>query len=228
MFEALIFDFDGVVIDSEPIHMAGFAEVMRAECSVEITAEMYYQRYLAYADADAFAAMNRDFDLRLDADGIARLTAVKTVIVQKALAMSSEALSGAVELMLAARAGGAHVAICSGALRAEIELPLDVIGATHAVELIVAAEDVAVGKPDPMGYDMTRRRLAERHGGDLPAENCVVVEDSPYGVTAGKAAGMAVLAVTNSADADRLTHADCIVDSLAGVTIEQLRQLTER
>ncbi len=227
MFEALIFDFDGVVIDSEPIHMDGFQHIMRAECGVEITAEQYYARYLAYADADAFAAMGRDYGLDLDAAAIAELTEKKTARVQRALAEASEALPGVVELIRSARANEVGVAICSGALRAEIDLPLRVIGADGLVQCIVSAEDVPVGKPDPAGFRLARERLSAVLGRDLPAGHCVAVEDSPYGVTAAAAAGMAVLAVTNSVPAGQLAAADRVVASLTEVTCEQLRALTQ-
>jgi len=226
MLDALIFDFDGVVIDSEPIHMDGFQHVMRAECGVEITAEQYYTRYLAYCDADAFAAMGRNHGLDLDDAAIAELTQKKTARVQQALAGSVEALPGVVTLMRSARAAGVGVAICSGALRAEVELPLRTIGADGLVQCIISAEDVPIGKPDPAGYRLTRETLAAICRRDLPGGRCVAIEDSPYGVVAAAAAGMAVLAVTNSVPADQLTAADRVVPSLTEVTLEQLGALT--
>lgn len=225
MLQALLFDFDGVVIDGEPIHMDGFRRVLQSEFGVGFTDREYYQRYVAFDDREAFARMTRDYGIACDAEGIARLMALKASLVQQALAGPIGWLPGTLDLMRSARAADLAVAVCSGALRAEIELPLRSAGAASLVQVIVSAEDVPTSKPDPAGYDLTRRRLAAHLRRELPKADCVVVEDSPGGVAAGKAAGMTVLAVTNSVPADRLARADCVVSSLADVTVADLRRL---
>ncbi len=224
MLDAVIFDFDGVVVDSEPIHMACFRQVVRPY-GVTFTDEEYYARYLAYCDRDAFIRMVDGHHLDPDAVDIDALIDRKTRLVQEALATAAPPLPGAVELMAAIRQAGAALAICSAALRREVELPLQRAGVLDLVQVIVAAEDVHVHKPDPAGYDETRRRLAAAVGRPLAADDCVAIEDSPGGVAAAKAAGMAVLAVTNTVAADRLTEADRVVDSLAAVTVADLRRL---
>ena len=117
------------------------------------------------------------------------------------------------------------MAICSGALRDEIELALECIGAGEQFKLIVAARDVTRGKPDPEGYLLAAEQLAKCTGLDINPARCVVLEDSPAGITSGKAAGMKVLAVTTSYTADALGEADAIVDTLADVSVETLKQL---
>jgi len=224
MLEAVIFDFDGVVVDSEPIHMDCFRQVVQPY-GVTFTDQEYCQRYLSYCDRDAFAQMVRDYDLDADAVDIDELVATKTKLVQHALADSAEPLPGAIELMRAARDDGLGLAICSAALRREVELPLERAGAMDLVQLIVAAEDVHVHKPDPTGYIETRLRLGRVLGRELPAGHCVAIEDSPGGVAAAKAAGLATLAVTNTVAADQLAAADRVVDSLARVTVAQLAEM---
>jgi beta-phosphoglucomutase len=227
--DALIFDFDGVVVDSEPIHFAGFRRVLRT-AGIELTEEDYYSLYLGYDDHDCFEAVGRNTGVELTDRRIAELTAAKTQWVKQALAETIQPLPGAVELIRAAAAAGVPLAICSGALREEIELASRTVGIDTCIATIVAAEDVARGKPDPEGYLLACRQLGRTppEDGSPPAcrpERCVVVEDSPAGIEAGKGAGMAVLAVTNSYPADQLAAADRIVASLADVSLAALEEL---
>jgi beta-phosphoglucomutase len=222
---ALLFDFDGVVIDSEPIHYECFVRVMRQRFGIELDRELYFSRYLAFTDAEALEAMAEDYSLDIDPATAREIIDRKTRMVMDAFNEGIEPLAGAIELMRAAREAGLAVAICSGALREEIIGPATTVGAMPYVQLVVSAEDVERGKPDPAGYELTRRRLAEMLGREISAHQCVVIEDSPGGVQAGKAAGMAVLAVTTTTAAENLTQADRVVRSLAEVELEDLREL---
>ncbi|MCK4626006.1 MAG: HAD family phosphatase [Phycisphaerae bacterium] len=224
--DAMIFDFDGVVVDSEPIHLAGFREVLAGR-GIELTDEDYYGKYLGFDDHDCFAAVLADTGRETDEERIAAMTADKTLLVQNAIAESIRPLPGAIELMRAARSDGAALAICSGALREEILLAGKTVGAIELVEVVVSAEDVAHGKPDPEGYILALKLLNEKKVGlrsatSQPARispsDVWVVEDSPAGVRAGKEAGMNVLAVTNSYNRAALAAADRIVASLTEIT----------
>ena len=223
--EALIFDFDGVVVDSEPIHCDCFRQVMKAEYGLDFTRETYFQRYLAYTDAECFHAMLEEHDKPCDAQVIARLTARKTQLVHQAFATSIPPMAGVVELMRQARSAGLAVGICSGALRSEIEAAARTVGARPFVQIIISAEDVQVGKPDPAGYMLARAQLSRCVGRELPGAQCLAIEDAPAGIRAAKAAGLRVLAVTNSLGKQQLAAADRVVDSLADVTIAELHQL---
>ncbi|MCK4626419.1 MAG: HAD family phosphatase [Phycisphaerae bacterium] len=225
--DAMIFDFDGVVVDSEPIHLACFSEVL-ARYDIELTGEDYYGKYLGFDDHDCFGAVLSDNGHQADERKIAEMTAEKTLLVQKAFAESIRPLPGAIELMRAARQAGAALAICSGALREEILLAGKTVGAIELIEVVVSAEDVQAGKPDPEGYALALKLLNEvkkvglRSATSQPTRispsDVWVVEDSPAGVQAGKDAGMNVLAVTNSYDRTALAAADHIVDSLTEIT----------
>jgi beta-phosphoglucomutase-like phosphatase (HAD superfamily) len=91
--------------------------------------------------------------------------------------------------------------------------------------VIISAEDVSRGKPDPAGYRLTLEALAAACGRELVAGRCVAVEDSPAGIEAAARAGMKTLAVTNSYPRSRLRRADRIVSSLSEITLEQLERL---
>jgi HAD superfamily hydrolase (TIGR01509 family) len=221
MPDALLFDFDGVVVDSEPVHLACFREVL-ARRDIDLATRDYYTKYLGFDDHDCFATVLADNGREVDEALIAEMTAEKTAAVQRVFADTVRPLPGAVELMRSARSGGVAVAICSGALREEIELAGRTVGATEHVQALIAAEDVSAGKPDPEGYRMAMAELATRTGRTPDPARCWVIEDSPAGVAAGKAAGCRVLAVTTSYPAEALHEADRVVDSLEAVSLEQL------
>jgi beta-phosphoglucomutase len=222
--DALIFDFDGVVVDSEPIHLECFRKVLES-VGLRLSGEEYYAKYLGYDDHDCFAAVAVDKGAVISESQIARMTAAKTVLVRRAFAREILPLPGAVELIRSAEEAGVPLAVCSGALREEIELASRTIGVLGQFRLIVSAEDVSRGKPDPQGYRLCLERLSASCRKPLAPSRCLVVEDSPAGIEAARGAGMKVLAVTNSYPRDQLGQADRIVTSLAEVMIDQLESL---
>jgi beta-phosphoglucomutase len=125
-------------------------------------------------------------------------------------------------LIASAAAAGVPLAICSGALRKEIELAAETVGVRRHFAIIVAAEDVAEGKPDPQGYLLALRLLRQAMRRDFPPAKCVVVEDSSAGIEAAHAAGMKVLAVATSYPAAKLSKADRVVESLTEITVNNL------
>lgn len=222
--DAVIFDFDGVVVDSEPVHFAGFRDVM-ATLGLDLTLADYYDKYLGYDDHDCLLIAGRNHGRELSERQIADLTAAKTALVQRAFRESIQPLPGAVALIRAIAGAGVPMAICSGALRDEIILASRTIGVLDCFQTIVAAEDVKSGKPDPEGYLAARDLLARQAGKELNPRRCLVVEDSPAGIDAAKSAGMKVLAVATSYTTDHLIKADRIAASLADVNFAELQEL---
>jgi len=102
MLDALIFDFDGVVVDSEPIHLACFRQVLGRR-GIDLPTEDYYGLYLGFDDHDCFEAVLKNNHRPVEEDEIAAMTAEKTALVQRAIAESIQPLPGALELMRAAR-----------------------------------------------------------------------------------------------------------------------------
>jgi beta-phosphoglucomutase len=117
------------------------------------------------------------------------------------------------------------MAICSGALLTEIELVLAEAKLRHLFSAIVSAEQVRKGKPNPEGFLLTLRKLNENGQQAIKGNECVVIEDSRWGLEAAKAAGMHAVAVTNTYEADQLSLADKIVSCLSELTIEDLQQI---
>lgn len=223
MFKAVIFDFNGVIVDDEPLHLELFRRVLGEE-GIPLSDEDYHAKYLGYDDRGCFTAALADAgrtELANDAAVIAELIERKAEYYRQAIAERMLLFPGAVELVktLAAKY---PLAIASGALRGEIEIVLQRGGIRDCFGHIIASEDVTACKPDPEGYVMALAALnATRAEAILPNE-CLVIEDSIAGIEAAKRAGMHCLAVTNSYQAEELTNADWIVASLVNCDPEAL------
>jgi HAD superfamily hydrolase (TIGR01509 family) len=218
---AAIFDFDGVIANSEPLHFAALRDTLR-EDGVSITEEEYYRRYLAYDDRGALRLALEAHGIAFDADRIDRLAQRKAVVFEQALARVPF-FPGVPELVRHL-AEEVPLAIASGARREEIQAILDAGGLAASFRAIVGAEDVTFGKPDPEPYLTAAARLLPYSPGLRPDE-CVAFEDSVPGILAARNAGMKVVAVTNSYPADKLASAHRVVGSLQGLDRGSLRAL---
>lgn len=222
--DALILDFDGVIVDSEPIHLACFAKVL-LPAGVKLTHEDYYEKYLGYDDHDCFVAALRDHGLPVDEGQIAAMVRAKSALVQETYSREVTPLPGSAELIRSVAGAKVPLAVCSGALREEIEQAARAVGVRDLFAVIVAARDVSHGKPDPEGYRLALDRLRAATGRPLRAGASVVVEDSVAGIDAALGAGMKVLAVTNSYSAQALHRAHRVVGSLVEVTRNDLEAI---
>ena len=223
MLEAIIFDFDGVLVDSEPLHYRAFLQTVHP-LGVSFDYDRYRERYIGYDDRDGFRAICGEFDIPLDDQRLAELVATKAAAFASIVECGVAPRPGAVELLEAA-AAAMPIALCSGALRHDIWLILPKLGTGDAhgsamdrFRTIVTADDVAHSKPDPEGYTLAAQRLG------LTPQHCLAIEDTPAGIASAKAAGLRVLAVTTSFPADHLAQADRIVASLSDVTVDGLRE----
>lgn len=209
LFRAIIFDFNGVIIDDEPLHQELLRRVIIEEKMTFADGD-YEQYYLGHNDRACFltALTRHNRPEAAQIDHISSLIRRKTGYYHEAIRSRSLLFPGLPELII--RLGQHYpLAIASGALRGEIEAALDGSGILDQFELIVAAEDVERSKPDPEGFLNAWQGL-RRSIPDLAPAECLVIEDSIAGVTAAKAAGMACLAVTTSFPAARLSLADWI------------------
>jgi HAD superfamily hydrolase (TIGR01509 family) len=217
---AVIFDFNGVLVDDESVHFALFREVLAQE-GVTITERDYHERYLGYDDRGCFEAALRDAGqvtpkARLD-DLIARKARRYVEVAEQGLRFFPAAAE-----TLGAVASQWPVAICSGALRSEIEYALRRLGCLEQVSAIISAEDTDKCKPDPEGYRLALAALRAGPGpaAELLATDCLVIEDSLAGIASAKGAGMWAVGVATTYNADQLHEAgaDAVVDALAAVT----------
>lgn len=218
MTAAILFDFDGVLVDSEPMHEAALLAAVR-EVGMDFTHEEYLTRLMGFGDFDCFNAVAaRDRRTLTPADH-ANLARHKWTHAQAAIAAGAVRPYDATVSLLRAAAASHPTAICSGALRHEIDAILSQLGVAHLPRVITTADDTPRSKPDPAPYLLTCERLG------LPPRRCVTMEDTPKGIAAARAAGVKVVGVCHSLPADRLREADLVVASSAELTVDRLLSL---
>jgi len=219
--EAVLFDFDGILVDSEPMHHRAFTEVLDP-LGMGFPWQEYVEIYMGFDDRDAFREAFRAKGIDLDDANLAKLVAAKSEAFLRGLRDGVTAYPGAVSLVEFLRAAGLPLALCSGALRSDIDPVLAQLGVARCFDVIVSADDVRRSKPDPESYALAFARLSERYVTMLTVPGkSVAVEDTPAGIRSAKGAGLRVLAVTNSYGAGELAEADWITDSLESVRIER-------
>lgn len=220
---AIIFDFDGVVADNEPIHFTMFQRVL-GEIGLFLSEEEYYANYLGYDDKGCFAAVLAARGRPAPKATIDGLVSRKARVYLDSIREHLVIFPGVRELVREA-ATRFRLAIASGALRHEIEFILEQAGIRKEFEHITSAEDVTHGKPDPEGFLHALAALNRKTPAGHPtliADDCLVIEDSIPGIRAGHAAGMKVLAVANTHTLQDLHEADAVVRSLAEVNLSEL------
>ena len=225
MLRAVIFDFNGIIVDDEPIHFKLFQKVLREE-GIVLTEEDYYARYLGFDDRGAFMAGFRANSRPLTAQKLQELIERKADYYQEAIRNHVTVFPG-VKNLVADLALTLPLAVASGALRHEIETILKTVGLLDHFRAIIAAEDVTQGKPEPEIYLKALAAVNARGGNGKPIEaaECVVIEDSKEGIKGALRAGMKCLAVTNSHLAELLGEATAVVKSLEDVKLNFLQNM---
>jgi len=219
MLRAIIFDCDGVIADTEPLHFAALQRVL-AEEGFTLTEEDYYRRYLAFDDRGCF---QKAFS-NLTTERLTELIDRKASYIEPAMRTHLRIFPGVADFIRRA-ADKYPLAVASGALKREIELVLDFGGVRDCFLTIVSAEDVMRGKPNPEAFLKAREIINAHATARISPQECLVIEDSLHGVEAARLAGMPVLAVTNSYPKDQLSKADMVVESLDGLSLDSLQAL---
>jgi beta-phosphoglucomutase len=224
MLRALIFDFNGIIVDDEPIHFELFKQVL-AEEGIKLTEADYYARYLGFDDRGAFTAAYREHGRSLDEKLLARLIDRKTIYYQSEIRSKVRIFPG-VEKLVITLVPVLPLAVASGALRQEIETILSAAGLLKHFAVIISAEDVDHGKPEPEIFLKALARLNAQveDGHPIDAADCLVIEDSKEGIRGARRAGMKCLAVSNSHPTELLQEANAVVRSLEEVDLALLEK----
>ncbi len=225
MFKAVIFDFDGVIADSEQLHFKAFNSIL-ANYDFVISSDDYFEKYLGLSDFDAFTLFRETGLLGAEPESVQSLIKRKHTLFNDLVAGGGLIIDGVAEFLKMLSDNAIAMGICSGALLCEIQLILASSDIGHYFETIVSADMVKKGKPDPEGFLVALQNL-NNVDRPLAAKECVVIEDAHWGLEAATAAGMHSLAVTNSYSADELSGADIIVDRLDGIDFAQLCQICQ-
>lgn len=221
MTDLLLLDYNGVIADDEPLHFAALRDVLAIE-RIALDRATYDAAYLGLDDRACVRLAFERAGRPLEAAALKRLAIRKADWYAESIRAGLPLVGGVREFVRGAAAAGALVGVVSGALRREIAAGLARAGISDVVGAVVAAEDVADGKPDPAGYRLAIARLA---GETSPHVRAVAVEDSMPGLAAARAAGAGCVLLATSYPADRLTGADAVWDSFAGHTPDELRPL---
>jgi len=214
---AIVFDFDGVLADSEPLHLRAYQEVL-TPIGVTLTREEYYARYLGYDDEGVFTKIASANGLQMDPQQIAALIEQKTRVFDDMMA-AGEMLYPAARACVERMASRFPLGIASGALRHEIEAILRSGKLDRHFRFIVASGETPEGKPAPDPY----RRAAELHG--LPPDCCLAIEDSRWGIESARAAGLWCIGITSTYGREELRLADGVIDTLDQLTPEFIESM---
>jgi HAD superfamily hydrolase (TIGR01509 family) len=227
----VLFDFNGVLVDDEPIHLEMFQRVLGDE-GITLTAEDYYARYLGLDDRGCFAAVLAAAGQEPTVPRLMRLIARKSSYYQERIHQRGYPFfPGAVELVEELAAAGRMLGVVTGALSEEVEDGLRQAGLRERFKILVTAEDVSEGKPDPEGY--LRALEALNSFPPLPARlihphEVLAVEDSPTGLAAAADAWLSTLGVGHTYPVERLRAATAVVPRLEGWTLARLEDLMAR
>jgi len=222
MLKAVIFDFDGIIVDTEPIHFQAFQSVLQP-LKLGYSWEQYLDKYIGFDDRDAFREVFASAGKLLDDRMLCELISQKAEVFERIVRQGVQPYPGVIEL-IKALSGCLPLALCSGALKRDIFPILEQFGLEGSFDAIVTADDVQKSKPDPESYLLTYQRLVDLFDhSTIPPQECIAIEDTPAGITSATGAGLNVVAITNSYPAERLTGALHITDTLEGVTIDGLR-----
>jgi HAD superfamily hydrolase (TIGR01509 family) len=211
---AVLFDMDGVLIDSEPVHQIATNEAMQQFGLPAATTDVFARYFFGRTDYSGFVDYLTAID-RLDLS-IPDLMQASALAYERRFAEEVRGFPDALDALRAAAERGYRVAIVSGARNSEIELAVNRFDLASFLDTIVGGDDVPVGKPDPAPYLAGSSRL------DIPPERCLVIEDAPAGIASARAAHMRCLAVDRTDNPERVAQADRIVTT---VTIEEIEEM---
>ena len=224
MLEAVIFDFDGVLVDSEKLHYQAFNRTL-TKFNYQLSIRDYYDKFLGLSDLELLQVVNKEGKLSLSNQQFEKLLGDKANLFKEMAATEAGIIEGVPQFLKMLADNKVPIAICSGALLHEIEMILKGAGLREFFEVIVSAEQVKRGKPDPEGFSLALKLLNKKLHKSTRAENCVVIEDSHWGLEAAKAAGMRAVAITNTYAAEHLKPADKVVVHLNDLSLAELNSM---
>jgi HAD superfamily hydrolase (TIGR01509 family) len=201
-FQAIIFDMDGVIVDSEPLHEKAFMETFD-DLGYAQTHGIHFADYLGRSDRAVWEAFIAKHQPSQTFDELTDLKESRLI----GMLHERKPLFAPVPNLIRDLAARYPLALASGSVHRVISAVLEIGNLRHFFGPVVSAQDVAHGKPSPDIF------LRAAHLLGVPPESCCVIEDTVAGITAGRAAGMHVIAITNTYPASALHQAHQIVES---------------
>jgi HAD superfamily hydrolase (TIGR01509 family) len=224
--DAIIFDFDGVIADSERLHLLAYQELL-ATHDIRLSDATYYQELLGYDDIGVFRLLAKAHGKQWSDQDLHRLIAQKSVRYEE-LASRGEMLFAGAAAFIQHAAARVPIAIASGALTHEITEILDRTGLRDLFGAVVGADQTARSKPSPDPYVEAFARLQASVGRALDPQRTVAIEDSKWGLVSAQGAGLRLVAVTNTYPAAEFASiAELIVSGLDTLSLDTLDALVE-
>ena len=230
MIQAIFFDFNGVIIDDEPLQLVAYQEVL-AEQGITLTASDYYSA-LGMDDRLFLQTAFERAKKPLTEEMYGRLSEGKTLRHRKMIEAELPLFPGVVNFLKAA-AREFSLGLVSMAMKDEIDYVLERARLSALFSVIVSTENVSSCKPSPECYATALQKLNEKRSGErrLPvlARECLVIEDSPPGIISGRDAGMQTLGMTNTVSEEELraAGAEVVSASLADWTVDAVHHVFE-
>ncbi|WNZ22278.1 HAD family phosphatase [Leptolyngbya sp. NK1-12] len=228
VLKAVLFDFNGVIINDEPLHQRLLEQILIEE-NLRPKSEEFREVCLGRSDRVCLTELLARRGRVVTDEYLNNLIARKSRAYAEQLANleTLPSYAGLTDLIFQIRAAQLPMAVVSGAVRSEIELVLTRLELAPYFSIIVAGDDIRVSKPDPTGYLLAVERLNQRDPGlNLKPSECLAIEDTPAGIQAAKAAGMQVVGVANSYPFHMMQRqANWAVDYLSDLEFERVRQV---
>jgi beta-phosphoglucomutase len=212
--DAVIFDFDGVIVDTEPLHYRAFQRVLEP-LGLGFSWQEYVETYMGFDDRDAFIEVFSVNAKPVTSPTLHDLINLKASLFQKVILDGINTYPGVISLIKKLHNESIPLAISSGALHSDIAPILKMLEIEDCFDVIIAADDVTKSKPDPECYRLAFDMLSSnRPNAAIAQSRTIAIEDTPAGIIAAKAAGLQVIAVTNSYPREQISDSSSIVSSL--------------
>ena len=215
--QGIVFDFDGVIINSEPMHLQASREALALR-GIELSDEEYYDRYVGYDDVGMFNQLAIDRGLPWCSDDLQEMLVAKALRFE-ALEQSGAVLVPGAVACVRRMAEISPLAIASGARPEELERILTRLGLRSYFLAVVGSGDTPFSKPAPDPYVEAAARLHAQ------PSRTVAIEDTAAGLASAKAAGLRCIGITTTFPASKLSLADIVVDSMDEITTDLVRSL---
>lgn len=223
----MIFDCDGVLVDTEPLHYRAFQEVLQP-LGLGHDFDHYLKHYIGFDDKDAFLEAFRETGRPLEDSTLGRLMRAKEEALQDIISKGVSSFPGVIRLVHELAESGVPLAVASGALHHEVDTFTGGLGIKEAFAIVVAADDVKKSKPDPETYLLALEELQNKLKlNRLDPGRCIAIEDTPTGIQSAKGAGLFVIAVANSFPSEQLSEADHVLQSLADLSVDDMNRIIE-
>lgn len=222
--QAIVFDFDGVIVDSERLHLRAYQDVLAPE-GVVLSSDDYFSRYLGYDDVGVFKALGEDQDVPMDDGRVHTLIARKGQRYESLVAAGEMLFPGAADFIRSA-AAAVPIAIASGSFTHEIEDTLQRVGLRGLFTVIVGADQTERSKPNPDPYLAAFAKLCAHTGRELMPWRTVAIEDTKWGLISARGADLRCVAVTNTyTEAELRPDAELVFPGLHAISLAALDAL---